>query len=105
MAAKLTHEALSNHRNSRFTVCLEADQSFDLEMVHLSELKLSPKQERFSFILLGPADKFLGQGIRHLRHDALGEHELFLVPVGQDESGISYEVVFNRMVNQDGAKS
>lgn len=102
MAGVLTYEALSNHRNSKFTVCLEGDQSFDLEMIDLSELKLSPRQERFSLLLLGPPDKFLGQGIRHLHHDELGEFDLFLVPIGQDEAGVSYEIVFNRLVKQEG---
>src|SRR4051794_16191655 len=105
MAGELTHEALSTHLNSKFTVCLEGDQSFDVELINLSELKLSPVQERFSLTLVGPSDKFLGQGIRHLRHADLGEFDLFLVPIGQNESGFSYEVVFNRLVKQEGTGS
>jgi hypothetical protein len=103
MASQLTHEALANNLNSKFTVCLENDQSFDLELVELSERKLSSVQERFSFILLGPNDKFLGQGMRHLQHAVLGELDLFLVPVGQNERGTNYEVVFNYLVKKDDA--
>jgi hypothetical protein len=103
MAAQLTHEALAYNLNSKFTVCLENDQSFDLDLIELSEHKLSPLQERFSFILLGPNDKFLGQGVRHLQHAVLGEHDLFLVPISQDEQGTSYEVVFNRLVTKNEA--
>ena len=103
MADPLTHEALANNLNSKFTVCLENDQSFDLELIELSEHKLSSVQERFSFILFGPNDKFLGQGVRHLQHSILGELDLFLVPIGQNERGTSYEVVFNRLVKKNDA--
>src|SRR5436190_1208896 len=103
MADQLTHEALANNLNSKFTVCLENDQSFDLDLIELSERKLSSVQERFSFILLGPNDKFLGQGMRHLQHAVLGELDLFLVPIGQDERGTNYEVVFNCLVKKNDA--
>jgi hypothetical protein len=101
MGVPLTHEALANNLNSKFTVCLENDQSFDVDLIELSERKLSPLQERFSFILLGPNDKFLGQGLRHFQHSVLGELDFFLVPISQDEQGTSYEVVFNRLVKKD----
>jgi hypothetical protein len=102
---RLAYEDLSNNLNSKFTVVLEEDQSFDLEMIELSEHMLSPLQERFALVLLGPNDKFLGQGMRQLRHAELGEHTLFLVPIGQTESGIRYEVVFNRIVKKNDAGS
>ena len=101
MTVHLTHEALSKNLNSKFTVCLEKDQSFELELIELSEHKLSSMQERFAFVLLGPTDKFLGQGMRHFQHALLGELDLFLVPIGQDEKGLRYEVVFNRLVKRD----
>ena len=101
----VTYEALSNNLNSKFTVCLEGDQGFDLEMIELSDHKLSEVQERFSFVLRGPNDKYLGQGIRHLRHDVLGELDLFLVPIGRNEEGTSYEVVFNCVVKKNDAAS
>lgn len=101
----LAYEDLSKNLNSNFTVCLDEGQSFDLEMIELSEHKLSAVQERFAFVLLGPNDKFLGQGMRHLRHAVLGELDLFLVPIGQDEKGTSYEIVFNRIVKKNDAGS
>ena len=100
MTVELTHEALSKNLNSRFTVCLDEGQSFELELIELSEHKLSSMQERFAFVLLGPNDKFLGQGTRHFQHEALGEFDLFLVPMGRNESGTRYEVVFNRFLKQ-----
>jgi hypothetical protein len=105
MTAELSHEALSKNLNSKFTVCLDDDQSFDVELIELSERKLSSMQERYSFILLGPNDKYLGQGMRHLRHPVMGELDLFLVPVGQNEKGTEYEVVFNCFIKKNDATS
>ena len=36
-----------------------------------------------------------------MTHDSIGEFELFLVPVGRDDSGTFYEAVFNRLVKQE----
>ncbi len=103
MADQLTYEGLTNNLNSKFTVCLENDHSFDLELIKLSERMLSSVQDRYSFVLLGPNEKFLGQGMRHIRHEVLGELDLFLVPIGQNESGTSYEVVFNCLIKKNDA--
>lgn len=53
-------------------------------------------EERMQFALVfrGPAAPVLPQGIRHLRHDDLGELELFLVPLGVDAGGARYEAAF-----------
>jgi hypothetical protein len=37
-----------------------------------------------------------------LQHERLGAFELFLVPVGQDQDGVYYEAVFNRLQRQNG---
>jgi hypothetical protein len=54
------------------------------------------KEESFSLIFRGPVAIPLRQRIHRLTHPALGEMELFLVPVGQDDGSRYYEVVFNR---------
>lgn len=56
----------------------------------------SPRQEAWSATFRGPAG--LPQQIYRLAHRALGEFEIFLVPVGQDERGGIYEAVFNRLL-------
>ena len=56
----------------------------------------TPAHEQFSLRLLGPGDNFLPQQIYSLRHESLGELELFLVPVGQESDGsYQYEIIFN----------
>jgi hypothetical protein len=40
---------------------------------------------------------FLGQGGRKFEHDQMGHFELFIVPIGKDDSSFLYEAVFNRL--------
>jgi hypothetical protein len=42
----------------------------------------------------GPAEPVLEQRIHRLEHAALGTLEIFLVPVGRDEGGTTYEAIF-----------
>jgi hypothetical protein len=48
----------------------------------------------FSLLFQGPADPVLPQRIYRLEHDALGPIEIFMVPVGRDDAGATYEAVF-----------
>ena len=48
----------------------------------------------FSLEFLGPAEPVLAQAIYGFEHAALGVFELFIVPIGRDESGVRYEAVF-----------
>ncbi len=52
-------------------------------------------QERlqFSLVFRGPAPA-LPQASYALAHEALGELELFLVPIGADADGVRYEAAF-----------
>jgi len=92
----LTHENFSKTLNTIFRVQLDGSPAVELELTKVSELLLSPQQERFSIVFQGPMEPFLGQGIQRLEHEELKSIDLFLVPVGRDESGTSYEAVFNR---------
>jgi len=51
--------------------------------------------ERFSLFFTGPVDRYLPQQVYFIEHERMGAFELFLVPVGRDESGFRYEAVFN----------
>jgi hypothetical protein len=54
------------------------------------------KEESFSLIFRGPLAMPLRQRTYRLKHYALGQLEIFLVPVGQDAGARYYEAVFNR---------
>ncbi|MFZ5815177.1 MAG: DUF6916 family protein [Bacillota bacterium] len=75
-----------------------ASASVAVELTEVNALGSTPHQRRFSLLFQGPLDRFLPQGIYALRHDQLGEFDLFLVPVGRQPEGFLYEAVFNRLV-------
>jgi|SRR5882672_9589528 len=101
MADLPQHAAFAQHLNTIFRVYLDDGNTVDAELITVSDLLLSPRQERFAIVFRGPNETFLGQGNRRLAHDQLGEFELFLVPVFQDDQGTNYEAVFNRIATND----
>ncbi len=54
------------------------------------------REESFSLIFRGPLNLPLRQRTYSMKHYALGNLEMFLVPVGKDGGGRYYEAVFNR---------
>jgi hypothetical protein len=52
------------------------------------------KRLPFSVVFRGPLEPILMQRIYRFEHDALGAFDLFIVPIGPDESGMRYEAVF-----------
>jgi hypothetical protein len=40
---------------------------------------------------------FLSQGVHNFKHDQMGQFELFIVPIKQDEQGFYYQAVFNNL--------
>ena len=101
MAAKLEHDVFSRHLHTNFLISLGESDTLDVELNTVSELQLSPHQERFAIVFRGPREPFLGQGSYRFEHDEMGEFILFLVPIRQDEAGTYYEAVFNRMRKPD----
>jgi hypothetical protein len=49
----------------------------------------------FSLIFIGPGDAILTQQLYRLTNKEIGEVYIFLVPVGKDERGVSYQAIFN----------
>jgi hypothetical protein len=100
MEASLTHEEFSKYANTKFQVQLDQHPPVELDLVEVSELKVHPQQEEFTIVFRGPLEVFLNQGVRLLKHDQMGDCELFIVPVKQDAEGFYYEAVFNRIREQ-----
>src|SRR5262245_11381400 len=48
----------------------------------------------FALRFRGPLDARIPQGVTPLRHHALGEMGIFLVPIARDDDGYRYEAVF-----------
>lgn len=72
--------------------------SLDLELVEIYESgRNRPGQERSSFSLLfkGTRNELLPQQMYRMEHATLGEMDLMIVPVREDQEGYYYEAVFN----------
>ncbi|MFL6335778.1 MAG: DUF6916 family protein [Pyrinomonadaceae bacterium] len=99
MSARPTEEDFRRHLGTKFGVRVETPRPLELE---LDEVKsYNPKgseaggMERFSLHFYGPGDIMLQQNTFTLDHPEMGELILFMVPVGRDDRGFRYEVVFN----------
>lgn len=100
METVLTHENFSKNANTKFQVQVDENTPVELELTSISEVKVYPLQEEFAIEFRGPLNVYLGQGARNFTHEQMGEFELFIVPVNQDEHGFYYEAVFNRLREQ-----
>lgn len=97
MLDKLSHSAFSPLVGEVFRI--ETDgAAMDGTLAECRALGRRPsgpgQREPFSLIFRGPSGPAWPQGIYRLRHAALGEFELFLVPVGPDREGMRYEAIF-----------
>jgi len=97
MLDKLTRESFAPHIGSTFEIQVSDEENLELELVETRAMGEKPKKGRqaFSCVFRGPK-AILPQQIYPLKHKELGEMQLFLVPVGQDEEkeGTLYEAVF-----------
>lgn len=101
MASSLQHAVFAAYLNTVFRVYVDDANTIEVALIEVSELHLSPRQERFAIVFRGPNDTFLGQGLRRFSHDQIGEFDLFLVPISRGDQGTNYEAVFNRIPKND----
>jgi hypothetical protein len=98
MAATLEHAEFSKYLNTNFRISFNESNNIEAELSTVTDLQLSPQQERFTVIFRGPREPLLSQGSYRFDHDEMGKFLLFIVPMRQDEQGTFYEAVFNRLV-------
>ena len=93
-------ETFSHHVNTKFMVNVDSPNKVELELVEVAVRKSEPNEqkgmERFSTFFYGPPNFILPQQTYDLVHPELGELQIFLAPIAQDERGTKYEAVFNR---------
>lgn len=101
MPETLSKESLAEHLHTKFRVLLEMENAPEVEL-ELAEVVEFPTLthgrtdvERFSLFLNGPGDFFLPQRTYRLAHDQLGEHDIFITAVEQNQHGFRYEAVFS----------
>jgi hypothetical protein len=97
MVPILTEKDFSPHVNSKFYVQF-TDGTLELVLAEVTPYPARPTDqsgmERFSIFFDGPG-VCLPQNLYHLKHDQMGELDIFLVPVEGDQRGYRYEAVFN----------
>lgn len=75
----------------------ELAEPVELTLLKAVDKGSNPHQEQFSLFFQGPIEPFLPQQTYHFTHGELGELSLFMVPIGKDQAGSQYQVVFNRL--------
>lgn len=88
------------HLNTAFRA-EQTEASVDLQLIEVSDLRRFPGQENFSLIFKGPRNLFLAQGTNSFHHEALGDFDMFTVPIREDSNSFYYEAVFNRLTPED----
>jgi len=102
--ANLTEEEFSKHVGTEFYARSgEGEAKLTLAEVkgYTSDATEEQNLERFSVFFVGPADSFVSQQIIQMRHETMGEFDLFLVPIKNDANGFRYEAVFNYYKKSD----
>jgi|SRR4051794_40405037 hypothetical protein len=100
MSEQLNIEDFSKHLNTKFKVYRTDDEIFEAELVGVYDLRNDHVLQTFSVEFLLPREFGVEQKIYKIEHPELGTIELFMVPVEQNESGIRFEAIFNRLMRK-----
>jgi hypothetical protein len=97
MLETLTLDAFSPLVGESFQVHVQNEQTVAFELVEARALTVSSPRPHPPFVLTfkGPAQFVLPQRIYRFEHQAIGAHEIFIVPIGPGQGGMLYEVIFN----------
>jgi hypothetical protein len=97
MPDDFSSSVFAEHLHTSFQL-LTGGEPIPLELVLVKEARRSGNAEQFSVIFRGPRARPFQQGTHGLTHEKLGRLDLFLVPIGRDETGYRYEAVFSRLL-------
>jgi hypothetical protein len=97
MLENLNSGFFSQHLHTTFQVRAPGSEPLSFELIEVAEKNESPRVEQFSLIFRGPVTPHLPQAIYTFEHEKMGTFDLFVVPLGPDSAGMSYQVVFNRL--------
>ncbi|HLF74384.1 MAG TPA: hypothetical protein VI524_08565 [Anaerolineales bacterium] len=77
-------------------------EAIPLKLIELQERSADPGYEQFSLLFHGPNGLVLPQQTYQMKHEQIGEFDLFLVPLANDRNGFYYEAVFNQVMQLEG---
>lgn len=103
MLETFTHELFAEQLNTHFRLYADPEHDFEVELIEAAQLSdstsppLPAGQSRrtpFSLVFRSAPSLRLPQSIYRLQHEQIGSFELFLVPIGPDQSGMRYQAIF-----------
>ena len=95
MLDTLRCEDFEPHLNSPFDMTA-GDAKTVVELVAVNRLpQHASTRQPFSLLFRGAGTTVWPQGIYHLSRTGLDQLDIFLVPVGRDESGVQYQAIFS----------
>ena len=97
-----TRDDFAKQLNTKFRAEISAEQTTDMQLTEVTELRKHSRHEYFALIFIAPIDTPPIQRLYKMHHDALGEQDIFLAPISKDERGVVFEAVFNRLVSAAG---
>jgi hypothetical protein len=99
MLDKLTRDDFAGAVGAAFKIQDRPEGAIDLALVEARNLSVATtapgRRPPFSLLFRGPRSPVLPQSIYPLVHPSFGRLEIFLVPVGEDADGVTYEAIFN----------
>jgi hypothetical protein len=101
MEEPLTIRDFAPNIHTRFHVSRPQIEDYELKLEEVTDHS-NAQLEQFSLIFAGILSPCLPQGAYKLTHPQMPECELFLVPIGPDETGMRYQAIFSRFI-RDGA--
>jgi hypothetical protein len=98
MSTNLTEQEFSKHLGGDFKVIL-SDGELTLTLTeakaYMPQENEQPGMERFSVFFKGPPELMLPQRTYSMRHEKMGDFDIFMTPLNRNEKTIQYEAVFN----------
>src|SRR3712207_4628892 len=102
MLEYLTQPTFAQQLNTLFRIQHDAAHEVAMELIAVTDIRMSPYQESFSLVFRGPSEPLLVQRTYRIRHDMIGTFDLFLVSIRQAKDGLYYEACFNRVRSEEG---
>lgn len=99
MDRALIFEDFADRVGHSFAIEVEGPDALPLTLTEVELLRDARKRPSqrppFSLVFLGQHQHVLEQRLYRFDLDGVGKVDIFLVPIGRDENGVSYQAVFN----------
>jgi hypothetical protein len=101
MAELPDHDSFARHLGETFVLRPPEGDPVEVELLEAAALPgrqtndEAIRRDPFSLLFRASGASSLPQQVYRVEHSALGELDIFLVPIGPDEVGMRFEAIFN----------